>query len=157
MSCDYSQYPDIAALLGPDFDPERECRELLDRMMAEHEAREATQPSPRLSYEEAATLYAEGNKRYTPAEAAELLVKIQAAGFPLARIVGGVAVRGESWKDVDILIPLRYRKHKTACIQALRQVFVPSCISTDCRGTDGFGMVAEPYGVLDFFFNDRHK
>jgi len=149
--------PDLAALLSSDFDPEQECRDLLNRMMAEHEAREAEQPRPRLGYEEAAALYAEGAKRYTREEAAAILARIHAAGYPAAQLVGSVATRGESWKDVDILIPLRYRRHKVACIQALRRVFVPSCISTDCRGTDGFGMVAEPYGVLDFFFNNRHK
>jgi hypothetical protein len=91
---------------------------------------------------------------HTPAGGAVVLALIHQAGYPKAQLVGSTSKGLNSCKDIDILIPLFFKKDKIQCIEAMRALFNPNELAK-CRGWDGFGMVAKPHGVLDFFFNCR--
>lgn len=91
---------------------------------------------------------------HTPEGGAVAVALIQ-QHYPRARLVGSLSHGRASRKDIDVLIPLFFKADKLRCVQVLTDLFNPNHLA-QCRGFDGFGLVANPHGVLDIFFNNRH-
>ena len=136
----------------PEIDHEAEAAECLAWLQAEMARRDAERAlRPPVDYEFRPQ---QGSFVHTPEMGAAALALIHQAGWCKARLVGSTSKGLNSLKDIDILIPLFFKKDKIRCFNEMQLLFNPNHVA-NCRGWDGFGMVAKPYGVLDFFFNKR--
>ena len=138
----------------PNYDFEAEAAAELNRLralVAEHEACQSLRPPVDYTFQPQQQGFV-----HTPEGGAAVVALIQQCGYPKAKLVGSLAEGRTSQKDIDVLIPLFFKRDKLQCVKALESLFNPNHMAS-CRGFDGFGMVAKPHGVIDLFFNSRNK
>lgn len=137
----------------PDFDFEQEAAQEVQRikdLLAEMEAARPQRPPVDYDFQPQQQGFV-----HTP-EGGAVVVELIQQHYPRAQLVGSLSKGRTSRKDIDVLIPLFFKRDKQRCVQVLSDAFNPNHLAS-CRGFDGFGMVAKPHGVIDIFFNKRNK